>query len=49
MRAADGISLSNGKPAYRCRHGYTTASAPDPSRPKNAYVREDRIVLHRYL
>jgi site-specific DNA recombinase len=36
----------NGKPAYRCRHGYTTASAPDPSRPKNAYVREDRIVSH---
>ena len=37
---------SNGKPAYRCRHGHTTASAPDPSRPKNAYVREDRIVPH---
>ena len=37
---------SNGKPAYRCRHGHTTASAPDPSRPKNAFVREDRIVPH---
>jgi site-specific DNA recombinase len=36
----------NGKPAYRCRHGHTTASSPDPSRPKNAYVREDRIVPH---
>ena len=35
---------SNGRPAYRCRHGHTTASSPDPSRPKNAYVREDRIV-----
>jgi len=23
---------SNGKPAYRCRHGHTTASAPDPDR-----------------
>jgi hypothetical protein len=34
---------SNGKPAYRCRHGRTTASAPDPQRPKNAYVREDAI------
>jgi hypothetical protein len=35
---------SNGKPAYRCRHGRTTAMAPDPGRPKNAYVREDRIL-----
>jgi site-specific DNA recombinase len=37
---------SNGRPAYRCRHGHTTASSPDPGRPKNAYVREDRIVPH---
>ena len=37
---------SNGKPAYRCRHGHTSASAPDPGRPKNAYVREDRILPH---
>jgi site-specific DNA recombinase len=37
---------SNGKPAYRCRHGHTTASPPDPGRAKNAYVREDRIVAH---
>ena len=37
---------SNGKPAYRCRHGRTTASAPSPQPPKNAYVREDRIVAH---
>jgi site-specific DNA recombinase len=37
---------SNGKPAYRCRHGRTTASAPDPGRPKNAFVREDRILRH---
>jgi len=35
---------SNGKPAYRCRHGHTSATAPDPRRPKNAYVREDRIL-----
>jgi site-specific DNA recombinase len=35
---------SNGKPAYRCRHGRTTASAPGPQRPKNAYIREDRIL-----
>ena len=37
---------SNGKPAYRCRHGHTTASPSDPGRAKNAYVREDRIVAH---
>jgi len=32
---------SNGKPAYRCRHGHTSA---DPARPKNAYIREDRVL-----
>jgi site-specific DNA recombinase len=33
---------SNGRPAYRCRHGRISASAPDPARPKNAFIREDR-------
>jgi len=37
---------SNGKPAYRCRHGYTSATSPEPGRPKNAYVREDQILPH---
>ena len=37
---------SNGKPAYRCRHGRTSAMAPDAARPKNTYVREDKIVPH---
>ena len=37
---------SNGKAAYRCRHGGTSAMAPDPSRPKNAYVREDKLLPH---
>ncbi|MGH3189737.1 MAG: recombinase family protein [Streptosporangiaceae bacterium] len=37
---------SNGKPAYRCRHGYTSAARPDPGRPKNTYVREDQILPH---
>jgi Recombinase zinc beta ribbon domain len=37
---------SNGKPAYRCRHGHTTASRPGPGLPKNAYIREDRILPH---
>jgi site-specific DNA recombinase len=37
---------SNGRPAYRCRHGHTTAASPDPGRQGNAYVREDRILAH---
>jgi hypothetical protein len=37
---------SNNRPAYRCRHGHSSASAPDPARPKNLYIREDRILLH---
>ena len=37
---------SNGKPAYRCRHGHTSATSPDPARPKNTYVREDQILPH---
>ena len=39
---------SNGKPAYRCRHGHTSAARPDPVRPKNAYVREE-VVLAQLL
>ncbi|MFF4602757.1 recombinase family protein [Streptomyces sp. NPDC001339] len=35
---------SHQRPAYRCRHGYTTATSSD--RPRNAYVREDRILPH---
>jgi site-specific DNA recombinase len=34
---------SDGKAAYRCRHGHTTATRPDPARPPNAYIREDQI------
>ena len=37
---------SNGKPAYRCRHGHTSAATPEPDRPRNAYVREDQILPH---
>jgi len=37
---------SNGKPAYRCRHGHTSAMAPDPARPKNTYIREDKLLPH---
>ena len=39
-------SWSNGRPAYRCRHGYTSATQPDPTRAKNTYVREDQILSH---
>ena len=37
---------SNGKAAYRCRHGHTSAARSDPGRPKNTYVREDHILPH---
>ena len=37
---------SNGKPAYRCRHGHTTASRHGPGQLKNAYLREDRVLPH---
>jgi site-specific DNA recombinase len=37
---------SYGRAACRCRHGYTSATVPDPARPKNAYVREDQILPH---
>ena len=37
---------SNGRAAYRCRHGRTSALAPDPARPKNTYIREDKLLPH---
>jgi hypothetical protein len=37
---------SNGKPAYRCRPGRTSATAPDPSHPGNTYVREDKLLAY---
>jgi site-specific DNA recombinase len=37
---------SNGRPAYRCRHGYTSATRPESGRAKNTYVREDQILPH---
>ena len=37
---------TNGKPAVPVRHGRTSAMSPDPSRPKNAYVREDKLLPH---
>jgi len=35
---------SSGRAAYRCRHGHTSAAGPDPGRPRNAYLREDRAL-----
>ena len=37
---------SNGKPAYRCRHGHTSAAPPSTGQPRNTYVREDQILPH---
>ena len=37
---------SNNQPAYRCRHGHSSASASDTARPRNMYIREDRILPH---
>ena len=37
---------SNGKPAYRCRHGHTSATSPDLRQSRNTYVREDQILPH---
>jgi hypothetical protein len=35
---------SNRKATYQCRHGHTSAAAPSPGRPKNAYLREYRAL-----
>ncbi|WP_326799340.1 zinc ribbon domain-containing protein [Streptomyces sp. NBC_01808] len=35
---------TNGRPAYRCRHGHTSATRPGTGRPRNTYIREDRIL-----
>jgi hypothetical protein len=37
---------SHGRPAYRCRHGYSSAVIPDPARPKSTYLREDQVLPH---
>jgi hypothetical protein len=37
---------SNGRPAYRCRHGHTSAASPGSGRAENTYVREDQILPH---
>ncbi|MFE5122716.1 zinc ribbon domain-containing protein [Streptomyces sp. NPDC056669] len=34
------------RPAYRCRHGHTSATRPMPGRTPNAYVREDQVLPH---
>jgi hypothetical protein len=35
---------SNGKPAYRCPHGYSSATRPGSPRRRTLYVREDQIL-----
>jgi hypothetical protein len=39
-------SWSHDRPAYRCRHGHTSAAVPDPARPKTTYLREDEVLPH---
>lgn len=34
----------NGRAGYRCRHGHTSARLRKPDKPKNLYVREDRLL-----
>ncbi|MFI6992170.1 recombinase family protein [Nonomuraea wenchangensis] len=34
----------NGRPGYRCRHGYTSARPREASGPKFLYMREDRLL-----
>lgn len=35
---------SNGRAAYRCRHGHSSATPRNPNRTPNAYVREDQVL-----
>ncbi|UGQ13542.1 recombinase family protein [Yinghuangia sp. ASG 101] len=37
---------ANSKPSYRCRHGFSSATTPDPARLKNAYIREALLLRH---
>ena len=34
----------HGRPAYRCRHGFSSASTRPPDAPANTYVREDVVL-----
>jgi site-specific DNA recombinase len=38
------LAWSNGKPAYRCRHGHISAAPPSTGQPRNTYIREDQIL-----
>jgi site-specific DNA recombinase len=42
-RRAEG-HWAHGRARYRCRHGYTSASAAQPNRMKTLYVREDQVL-----
>lgn len=35
---------AHGRPGYRCRHGHASSKPARPARPKNLYLRQDRIV-----
>jgi hypothetical protein len=36
----------HGRPAYRCRHGHTTARTRPEDAPRNLYLREDHLLAH---
>lgn len=38
-------SWSHGRPAYRCRHGHSSAHPRGPDRSHNVYVREDTMIM----
>ncbi len=35
---------NHGRPAYRCRHGYTSTQCTGQPRPRTLYIREDHLV-----
>ena len=35
---------SHRHPGYRCRHGHTSATRPEPGRTPNTYLREDQVL-----
>ncbi|MFF3686026.1 recombinase family protein [Streptomyces sp. NPDC002187] len=37
---------SHHRPGYRCRHGHTSTTRPEPGHTPNAYVREDHALRH---
>ncbi|MER6573006.1 hypothetical protein ABT288_44400 [Streptomyces sp. NPDC001093] len=43
---APGVAWRAPAAGYRCRHGHTSTTRPDPGRIPNTYVREDHVLPH---